>query len=164
MAVIEKTIEVQVPLRTAYNQWTQFEEFPLFMDGVEEITQLDDVHLLWKARVGGAKREWRAKVIEQVPDQRVAWTSVEGTRNAGQVSFEPVGANCTRVTLELDFQPEGVVETIGDKLGMVERKAEADLERFRDYIEERGAESGAWRGEVRGGVEVRPDSPESGMA
>jgi len=159
MAVIEKTIEVEVPVRTAYNQWTQFEEFPRFMDGVEEIRQLDDVHLQWKARIGGASRTWRAKVIEQIPDQKVAWTSVEGTRNAGQVSFEPVAPSRTRVTLELDFEPGGIVESVGEKLGLVQRTAERDLEQFRDYIEQRWSETGAWRGEVHGGIETRPDEP-----
>jgi len=154
MAVIERSIEVDVPVRTAYDQWTQFEEFPRFMEGVEHVRQIDDTTMEWKASIAGASREWRAKITEQVPDQRVAWSSIDGARNAGQVSFEPVASGRTRVTLQLDFEPEGLVEKVGDKLGFVERRAEGDLERFRDYIEQRGGETGAWRGEVHGGEET----------
>jgi uncharacterized membrane protein len=148
MATIEQAIEVQVPVRTAYNQWTQFEEFPRFMEGVEEVQQLDDTHLHWVADIDGFKREWDAEITEQIPDERVAWTSRSGAHNAGAVTFHRLDDSHTRVMVQLEFDPSGIVEQAGDKLGFVSRRTKGDLERFREYIEERGAETGAWRGEV----------------
>jgi uncharacterized membrane protein len=151
MAVVEKSIDVDVPVRTAYDQWTQFESFPQFMEGVEQVRQIEDTKLHWVAEIAGARREWDAKITEQLPDQRVSWTSIDGARNGGTVSFQPVGSTQTRVTLQLDFEPDGLVETIGDKLGFVGRRAEGDLERFKRFIEQRGSQSGGWRGTVQGG-------------
>jgi uncharacterized membrane protein len=148
MSTIEESIEVQVPVRTAYNQWTQFEEFPQFMDGVEEVRQLDDTHLHWKADIGGQEREWDAEITEQHPDERVAWRSTEGAQHAGVVTFHRIGDEQARVMLQLDVEPEGITEQVGDKLGFVKRRVKGDLERFKDLIESRGRETGAWRGEV----------------
>jgi uncharacterized membrane protein len=149
MAKVEKSIDVRVPVRTAYNQWTQFEEFPRFMEGVKEVRQLDDTHLHWVADVGGKTEEWEARITEQSPDQRVAWTAESGTMNAGVVSFHKLDPETTRVMLQLEYDPAGVVETVGDKLGFVSRRVEGDLGRFKTFIEERGRETGAWRGEVK---------------
>ncbi len=151
MAKIEKSIDVRVPVHTAYNQWTQFEDFPQFMEGVKEVRQLDDKRLYWKAEVGGKEKEWNAEISEQVPDQRIAWHSTTGARNAGQVAFHQIDSNSTRVTLILDYEPEGVTENVGDMAGVVSRRVEADLKRFKDFIETRGRETGAWRGEIHGG-------------
>jgi uncharacterized membrane protein len=148
MSTVEKHIDVELPVTTVYNQWTQFEEFPEFMAGVERVSQLDDTRLHWVAEIAGAKREWDAEIVEQVPDERVAWRSLDGTGNAGVVTFLPVGPQSTRVTLELVFEPEGITETVGDKLGFVSKQAEGDLKRFKEFIESRGRETGAWRGEV----------------
>jgi uncharacterized membrane protein len=149
MTTIEESVEVAVPLRTAYDQWTQFEEFPRFMEGVESVTQADDTHLHWVASFGGARREWDAEITEQVPDERVAWASRGGTRNAGVVTFHRLDDATTRVMLQLEVEPEGLVEQTGDKLGFIKRRASGDLDRFKDFIESRGTETGAWRGEVR---------------
>ena len=148
MSTIEQSIEVQVPVRTAYNQWTQFEEFPRFMEGVESVRQLDDTHLEWTAEIAGVRRRWNAEVTEQQPDQRVAWRATSGTENAGVVTFHRLAEDRTKVMLQLDIEPEGLVEQAGDKLGFVKRRAAGDLERFKDFIEHRGAASGAWRGQV----------------
>ena len=148
MASIETSIEVEEPVRTVYNQWTQFETFPQFMEGVEEVRQLDDTHLHWKAELAGEQREWQAEITEQTPDQRIAWKSTEGADNAGVVTFHRIDGGRTKVMLQLDFEPEGLVETVGDKLGFVSRRAEGDLARFKEFLESRGAETGAWRGEV----------------
>ena len=148
MPTVEERIEVQQPVRTVYNQWTQFEEFPQFMEGVEKVVQVDDTRLHWVAEIAGAKREWDAEIIDQKPDQRVAWRSISGTDNAGVVTFRPVGPDTTEVTLQLDFEPEGAVEKAGEKLGFVSKRAEGDLKRFKEFIESRGTETGAWRGEV----------------
>jgi uncharacterized membrane protein len=147
---VEESVEVDVPLRTAYNQWTQFEEFPEFMDGVESVRQVDDAHLHWTAEIGGVTREWDAEITEQHPDERVAWTAIDGVTNAGLVTFHRLGDARTKVMLQLNFEPEGLIENVGDKLGFVKRRAIGDLERFKTFIEARGAESGAWRGEVEG--------------
>ncbi len=149
MERIEKSIEVEVPLRTAYNQWTQFEEFPKFMDGVEEVRQLDDKRLFWRANIAGKSTEWDAEIYEQIPDSRIAWRSTSGAPNAGAVSFMALGPERTRVNLLMDYQPLGVVEKVGDALGMVSGKIEGDLKRFKVFIEERGVSTGAWRGEVK---------------
>jgi uncharacterized membrane protein len=143
-----KAIDVEVPCRTAYNQWTQFEEFPEFMEGVESVTQLDDRRLHWRAELGGKTVEWDAEITEQRPDERIAWTSRNGAQNAGVVTFHRLSDDSCRVTLQLDYKPEGVIENVGDFLGVVSRRAEGDLERFKEFIEARGMETGAWRGEV----------------
>ncbi len=149
MATIEKSIEVSVPVRTAYNQWTQFEEFPRFMEGVKSVRQMDDTRLHWCAEIGGKEEEWDAEIAEQTPDQRVAWRSTTGARNAGVVTFHHLGDNKTRVMLQMEYDPEGITENVGDKLGFVGRRVQGDLERFKELIEERGTETGAWRGEVK---------------
>ncbi len=148
MSLVEKSIEVALPVTTVYNQWTQFEEFPQFMEGVERVTQLDDTRLHWVAEIAGAKREWDAEIVDQQPDERIAWRSISGAGNGGIVTFQPVGAEATRVNLQMEFEPEGLAETIGDKLGFVSKRAEGDLKRFKSFVESRGAETGAWRGEV----------------
>jgi uncharacterized membrane protein len=145
---IEESIDVDMPVHIAYNQWTQFEEFPQFMGGVEEVTQLDDTHLHWKASIGGMAKEWDAVIIEQTPDQRIAWTNTTGARNAGVVTFHRLADRKTRIMLQLDYEPEGLVENVGDMIGVVSRRVRADLERFKEFIESRGQETGAWRGEV----------------
>jgi uncharacterized membrane protein len=148
VSTVTESVDVHVPVRTAYNQWTQFEQFPRFMDGVQEIRQLDDTHLHWKTEIGGVKREFDAEITEQIPDERVAWKSIEGEKQAGVVTFHRLDDDRTRVTVQMDFDPQGVVETAGDKLGMVDRRVKGDLKRFREFIEDQGAETGAWRGEV----------------
>ena len=160
MSTIEKSIEVNVPVTVAYNQWTQFEEFPQFMEGVEEVRQLDDKRLHWKASVLGVAREWDAEIVDQKPDQQVAWRAVSGTKNDGVVMFlaDPMNTGKTRVTLRLEFEPEGVVEKVGDALNVVERRVQGDLERFKTFIEKRGAETGGWRGQIKPTGEVTPGS------
>ena len=148
MPSVEKTIDVQQPVQTVYNQWTQFEDFPKFMEGVERVEQLDDTHLHWVAEIAGARREWNAEVVEQVPDKRIAWRSTSGEPNAGAVVFQPSGSGTTTVALTLDYEPQGVVEKAGDKLGLVSKRVEGDLKRFKKFIESRGTETGAWRGSV----------------
>lgn len=148
MSTVEESIEVAVPVRTAYDQWTQFEEFPRFMEGVEQVRQVDDTHLHWKAEIAGVTREWDAEITEQTPDQRVAWRATTGTDNAGVVTFHRLDEGQTKVMLQLDVDPDGIVEQAGDKLGFVKRRAKGDLARFKEFIEARGVETGAWRGEV----------------
>jgi uncharacterized membrane protein len=148
MSTVEESIEINVPVRTAYDQWTQFETFPQFMEGVTEVQQLDDTHLHWVADIGGVHREWDAEITEQHPDERVAWRAREGADNAGVVTFHKLSDTKTKVMLQLEFDPEGFTEVAGDKLGFVKRRAVGDLERFKDFIEGRGSETGAWRGEV----------------
>lgn len=155
MERIEKSIEVNVPLNTAYNQWTQFEEFPEFMEGVRQVSQLDDTRLHWVAEIGGKRKEWEAKITEQRPDDRIAWTSEAGTFNAGLVRFERMDENKTRVTLRIEYMPEDALEGIGDKLGFLERQVDGDMRRFKEFIESRGVETGAWRGTVSGGTTTR---------
>ena len=149
MGEMLREIEVEVPVRTAYDQWTQFEEFPTFMKGVDEVRQLDDTHLHWVASIGGVRREWDAEITEQTPDQRIAWKATDGTRNAGVVTFHRIADHKTKVVLQLEWDPEGFVEQVGDKVGIVEGRASGDLTRFKEFIEARGTETGAWRGEVR---------------
>ena len=151
MATIEQSIDVNVPVRTAYNQWTQFEEFPRFMEGVKEVRQLDDKRLRWRAEIAGKEKEWDAEITEQIPDERVAWTSRSGPWNAGVVTFHRLDDNRTRVMLQLAYDPEGVVENVGDALGVVSVRVKGDLQRFKEFIESRGAETGAWRGEIKQG-------------
>jgi uncharacterized membrane protein len=147
-STIVESIDVRVPVRTAYNQWTQFEEFPEFMDSVERIDQLDDRRLHWVARVAGRTKEWDAEITEQTPDERVAWTSTSGARNAGVVTFHRIDDDTTRVTVQMDVEPEGAVEAAGTALGVADREVKGDLERFKAFIERRGQPTGAWRGEV----------------
>ncbi len=149
MSEIVETIEVDVPVRVAYDQWTQFEEFPKFMDAVERVEQLNDTTLRWTAEIAGKTKTWTAKITEQEPDQRIAWTSIEGAKNAGVVTFHRLDDRKTRVALQLDVEPEGPVESVGDALGLVRRQAKGDLERFKEFVEGRGVATGAWRGEVR---------------
>jgi uncharacterized membrane protein len=148
MTTVEESVDVKVPIETAYNQWTQFEEFPRFMEGVESVSQLDDTHLRWKADIAGVEREWTAEITEQHPDERVAWRATDGAANAGAVTFHRISPGTTRVMLQLEFDPEGIVEQAGDKLGFVKRRAVGDLERFKAFIEERGSETGEWREDV----------------
>jgi uncharacterized membrane protein len=148
MSQIVETIEVDVPVRVAYDQWTQFEEFPKFMDGVKEVRQLDDTHLHWRAEIWGKEKEWDAEITEQEPDKRISWKSVGGAANAGTVRFVPLGQDRTEVRLVMAYEPEGVVENAGDALGVFTSRVEHTVEEFKRFIESRGAETGAWRGEV----------------
>jgi uncharacterized membrane protein len=148
MSKIEQSIEVKVPVRTAYNQWTQFEDFPQFMEGVEEVKQLDDVTLHWKAEIAGVEREWDAKITEQTPDQRIAWTTIDGPYNSGVVTFHRIDDNKTKVMLQMEFEPDTATEKVGDVLGIIKGRTKGDLKRFEEFIESRGQETGAWRGEV----------------
>jgi uncharacterized membrane protein len=148
MASVVETIDVNVPVGTAYNQWTQFEEFPRFMEGVKSVTQLDDTHLHWVAEIAGKEKEWDAEISQQEPDMRIAWNATSGAENAGVVTFHRIDDDTSRVTLQLDVEPEGIVEDVGTALGFLERRVKGDLERFKEFIEGRGTESGAWRGTV----------------
>lgn len=151
---VEKRILVNVPVSTAYNQWTQFEEFPHFMGGIKSVTQLSDDRLEWVAEIGGIRRQWEAKILEQVPDRKVSWAATEGATNAGAVEFEDVGGGQTSLRLTLEYEPEGVVEKIGDKLHVVDRQAESDLQKFKEFIEDERYASGAWRGSVNPGASM----------
>ncbi|MFC9690898.1 SRPBCC family protein [Kribbella sp. NPDC056951] len=148
MSTITQSIDVEVPVTTAYNQWTQFESFPQFMEGVEEIRQLDATHNHWVVKVGGATREFDATVTEQHADERVAWRSDSGPQHAGVVTFHKLSDTTSRVTAQMDIDPEGFLEKVGDKLGVVEGRVKGDLQRFKEFIEERGGETGGWRGDV----------------
>lgn len=150
MATIETSVEVDVPVRTAYNQWTQFEDFPRFMNGVSEVRQVTDTKLHWVADFGGQHREWDAVITEQIPDERIAWKATSGAKNAGVVTFHRLNDQQSKVMLQLEFDPEGFVEQVGDKLGAVRLRTEADLGRFKAFIESEGGSTGAWRGEVKG--------------
>ena len=149
--VVEEQIEISVPVSTAYNQWTQFEEFPKFMEGVERVEQLDDTLLHWVGTVAGKRAEWDAKILEQEPDRKISWRSVGGKETQGTVMFEEAGPSRTKVRLQMRYQPEGVREKVGAVAGLDKRRIRGDLERFQELIEQRGAETGAWRGEVHGG-------------
>lgn len=148
MGEVTQSIEVDTDVRTVYNQWTQFEEFPRFMEGVEKVEQIDDRHVRWHVDIAGIDREFEAEITEQTPDQRVAWRSRTGADQGGVVTFHALNDDQTRVTLQMDFDPEGFAEQAGDKLGIVSMRAKGDLERFKEFIEGRGTETGAWRGEV----------------
>jgi uncharacterized membrane protein len=150
MPRFESSIEVDAPVRTVYDQWTQFEEFPAFMEGVERVVQRDDRTLDWTATVAGQRKSWTAQITDQTPDVRVAWKSISGDENAGAVLFQPLGDRRTRVTLKLDADPEGIVETIGANVGFLEARVKGDLERFKEFLESRGVATGAWRGEIHG--------------
>jgi len=150
MANVQKSITVDAPVHSVYNQWTQFESFPKFMGGVKEVRQEGDTRLHWKAQIAGKTEEWEAEITEQIPDRKIAWRSTSGAPNAGMVTFSPVSDSATEVSLQLDAQPQSVTEKVGDALGALDRQVKTDLEKFKRYIEERGGEeTGAWRGEVR---------------
>ncbi len=149
MSVIEKSIEINVPVNAAYNQWTQFEEFPKFMEGVKEVKQTDDTHLHWKADIAGKEKEWDAEITEQIPDERIAWRARDGAMNAGVVTFHRLSDKKSKVMLQMEYDPEGIVENVGDAVGVVSQRVLGDLERFKRYIENRGHETGAWRGSVK---------------
>ncbi len=148
-SAVSESIELEVPVSTAYNQWTQFEEFPRFMESVEQVRQLDDTHLHWRASVAGKPEEWDSEITEQIPDQRIAWRSTSGVRNAGVVTFDKIGENRTRVTLQMDYDAQTPVEKIGGAMGAVELTAKGNLKRFKDLVERSGVETGAWRGTVQ---------------
>ena len=148
MQRISEAIEVGVPIEVAYDQWTQFETFPQFMDGVERVVQLSDTMLDWTATIGGQTRHWRARIVEQEPDARIAWQSLDGARNDGAVSFQALGPDRTRIALDLDVEPAGRLEATGTALGFVSRRVKGDLERFKAFIEARHEPTGAWRGRV----------------
>ncbi len=148
MKTIAKTITVNVPLSQAYSQWTQFEEFPHFMEGVKEVKQLDDKSLHWKAEIAGKSEEWNAEITEQIPDQRIAWRSTSGAKNSGEVNFSAQGADQTEVNLEVEYEPEGMVENLGDMVGLVSARIFGDLNRFKEFIETKRTATGSWRGEI----------------
>jgi uncharacterized membrane protein len=154
MAEVKESIEVSVPVSTAYNQWTQFEEFPQFMENVESVTQLDDAHLRWIAEIGGKREEWKAEITHQEPDRVIAWRALEGRENSGRVAFEQLGPDRTRIEVTMTWEPEGFAEAAADKIGLSDRAVKVDLERFKELIEARGVESGAWRGQVVEGERV----------
>ena len=156
MQHVERTIEIEAPVSTVYNQWTQFEEFPRFMEGVESIRQLDDKRLHWRAEIGGKTVEWDAEIFEQIPDRRIAWRSMSGAMNSGMVNFEPLSDTRTRVCLKVNYEPEGAIEKVAGALGVVSARVDGDLKRFKDYVERRGTETGGWRGRIEG-REVQPD-------
>jgi uncharacterized membrane protein len=153
VTTVDKKLEIKAPIERVYNQWTQFEDFPRFMEGVKAVQQIDDTHLHWHAEISGKDKEWDAVITEQVPDSIIAWRSVAGADNAGRVDFQPAGGG-TRVTLKLTYEPEGAVEKVGGWVGVVGRRVEGDLKRFKNFIENRGRETGQWRGEVRSGQKV----------
>jgi uncharacterized membrane protein len=148
MTTVTKSVEVHVPIAQAYNQWTQFEEFPQFMGGVQSIVQTDDRRSHWTVKVAGVEREFDTEVTEQHPEERVAWKSTDGTTHAGVVTFHKLSDSDTRVTVQLDWEPDGVLEKAGSTLGADDHQVSADLDRFKEFIESRPAETGAWRGEV----------------
>jgi uncharacterized membrane protein len=148
MSTFTESVDVEVPVRTAYDQWTQCESFPKFMEGVEQVHQIDDRHTHWKTKVGGQEREFHATITEQHPDERIAWKSDDGPQHAGVVTFHRLSDNQTRVTAQMDIDPDGFAETAADKLGIIERRVKGDMQRFKSFIEERGVEEGAWRGDI----------------
>jgi uncharacterized protein YndB with AHSA1/START domain len=161
---VEKTVLVNVPVSRVYNQWTQFEDFPQFMGGVQRVAQLSDDRLEWVAEIAGVRRQWQARILEQVPDRKVAWAATEGATNAGVVTFEDVGGDQTSVTLTLEYEPEGIVEKVGDKLNVVENQAERDLAKFKEFIESEGYATGAWRGSVGPAADVGTPGVEDAAA
>ncbi len=151
MERVERSVEVNCPLRTVYNQWTQFEEFPRFMSGVKEVKQLDDTHVHWHAEIMGVDKEWDAEITEQIPDRRISWRSTSGDENAGTVRFEPLSGDRTLVRLALGYEPQGLMAHTGDALASFTAHIETTMQEFKSYIEQRQIEDGAWRGEVHGG-------------
>jgi len=156
MEHIEKSVEVNAPLSAVYNQWTQFEDFPEFMEGVLEVRQLDDKRLRWKAKIAGKEKEWDAEIFEQTPDEIIAWRSTSGAMNTGRVTFQSLGPSNTRVSLRINYDPEGVLENMADAMGLVSARVQGDLNRFKAFLETRHTETGAWRGEIHG-REVHPE-------
>lgn len=148
MSHVEKSIEVNAPVRTVYNQWTQFEEFPNFMEGIKEVHQIDDTRLVWHANIGGQDESWEAEITEQIPDKRIAWRNKTGAINSGVVTFHYIDEQTTRIMLQMEYETTGFLESIGDAVGFMSSRVEGDLERFKQFIEERQSETGAWRGEV----------------
>ncbi|MFG2819050.1 SRPBCC family protein [Kitasatospora sp. NPDC048365] len=152
MTMVQESVDVDVPLHTAYNQWTQFEDFPRFMEGVEEVTQLDERHNHWRTTVAGVTREFDTEIVDQLPDQRIAWRTVGGdVQQMGVVTFERVDDRHTTVRLAMDFEPEGIAEKAAGMTGMVDRRVKGDLRRFKSFVEERGVETGGWRGRITPG-------------
>lgn len=152
MSTVKETMDVRVPVHTAYNQWTQLEEFPHFMEGVEKITQIDDRHSRWTTNVGGVRREFDTEIVDQLPDDRIAWRTTTGdTRQKGLVKFEPLDEAHTRVELVMEVEPTGAAEKAADLTGTIDRRIKGDMQRFKEYIERRGAETGAWRGRITPG-------------
>lgn len=163
MSRFEETVEVAVPVRVAYNQWTQFETFPDFMEGVEEVIQVDDRTLRWTASIAGLETEWLAEIVDQTPDTRIAWKSISGTENAGAVLFESAGPSAARVTLRIDAEPQGLLEAAGDALGFLRRRVHGDMERFKQYVEHHGNLDAGWRGVIHGRTVLRsPEEAEPG--
>ena len=162
MESISKTIEVDLPVRTVYDQWTQFEEFPKFMSGITEVKQLDDTHLHFEAQIAGRTEAWDAEITEQIPDEKIDWKSVSGANNAGVVRFDKLSGGKTQVHLEIFYEPEGIAEKIADALGILSARTKGDLERFKEFVESRGVETGAWRGEIEGG-KVQPEGKHGGQ-
>ncbi|MET0771458.1 MAG: SRPBCC family protein [Candidatus Limnocylindrales bacterium] len=164
MSRIEKTIEVAAPIDAVYGQWTQFERFPEFMEGVTGVTQLDDRTLAWEAQVGGRSKTWTARITDQTPYERIAWMATEGAENGGAVTFQALSPDRTEICLVIDADPEGVVEEVGDRLGFLDRRVGGDLERFREFIEARRTPTGSWQGEIHGdrvspGTDIDPGAP-----
>jgi uncharacterized membrane protein len=155
MSTIEKSIDVNVPASVAYNQWTQFEEFPRFMEGVEQVRQIGDKHMHWRVNVGGKAKEFETEITEQIPDKRIAWRTRGGTDNAGVVTFHHLNDAATRIMLQMEYHPEGIVEKAGDMLGVASHRVQGDLERFKEFVERHGAETGAWRGNISNPAENR---------
>ncbi|MFB6549820.1 MULTISPECIES: SRPBCC family protein [unclassified Streptomyces] len=152
MSTVKETVEVDVPVHTAYNQWTQFEKFPQFMEGVEEVRQLDERRNRWTTNVSGVKREFDTEIVDQLPDERITWRTTTGdTSQKGMVRFQRLDDTHTRVELVMDVEPTGIAEKTGDMLGVIDRRVKGDMQRFKEYIEGRGGESGAWRGRIRPG-------------
>jgi len=148
MSTVEKSIDVDAPITSVYNQWTQFESFPQFMGGIDKITQTSDTHTHWEVSIGGVKREFDAEITEQHPDERIAWNSTGGPNHAGVVTFHRLGDAQTRITLQMDWQPEGLVEKAGALLQIDDAQINSDLKKFKELIESNGFESGGWRGDV----------------
>ncbi|MER7756366.1 SRPBCC family protein [Kitasatospora sp. NPDC097643] len=152
MSMVKESVDVDVPLRTAYNQWTQFEEFPRFMEGVESVTQLDERHNHWRTSIGGVTREFDTEIVDQLPDERIAWRTMDGdVEQKGAVTFQRLDDRHTRVHMAIDFRPEGMAERAGDLMGVIDRRVKGDLRRFKDFIEQRGREDGGWRGRISPG-------------
>ena len=155
MHTIEKSIEVNAPVETVYNQWTQFEEFPRFMKGVEQVLQIDDKRLRFVATIAGKREEWDAEIVEQVPEQKISWRSTSGVMNEGTVFFDKLANGRTKLRASIAFEPDSLLERFGSAVGVPDARVKGDLERFKDFIENRGVETGAWRGEIRRGETSR---------
>ena len=160
MTVIHKRIDVDVPVRTAYDQWTQFEDFPRFLDGVKEVRQLDDKRVYWCAEILGKQLDWEAEIIQQIPDQRITWRSTSGAVNGGSIAFTPIDEDRSSIEVHMEFQPEGTTEAIGSAFGIVSARIDKDLERFKEFIESRHQATGQWRGEIHGPEVVVPLQPD----